>query len=496
MKLSTKVSVTITGVLALALVTGAIALLATREIAGLMRRMVSDNLASVKAAEELEIALLHQRGFVSAFILDGGNAAWLEELERRKPAFHEWLERARGTAHTDEERRILDQVSRVYQQYDRTRDRLLVLYHAGETAQATSVLLGEMNQAYERVYRLCEDLIAANERHIERSLAQAQAEVDRVTLTVGAAVGLTGALGAALLSIFFRGVILPLRRMANDARVFAADGESDREAGSVDDELRALGIYMRSLMSNVTETHSHLERSRMQLMTSEKLASLGKLAASVAHEIRNPLTSLKMRLYTVRSAEKGGADFDEDLRVISEEVSRLEEIVRNFLEFSRPPELKMARHEVLALVDKALELCNHWFVEKGVKVRKEESPGLPRVLVDPEQLKQVLLNLLRNAVEAVDEGGEVTVTAAPEVDRSGRAMVVVRIRDDGPGIPAEIRERIPEPFFSTKEEGTGLGLCIAGRIMSRHGGRVELESSGPPGATFAVWIPVARGGDG
>jgi signal transduction histidine kinase len=495
-KLSTKFSLTIIGVLALAFSTGGISLLATREISRLMGHVAADNVPSVRAAEELEIALLEQRGFASSFLLDAGNTAWLEELDRRKPAFDVWLQKAHLTAHTQEERRLLDELTRVYQQYDQTRDHLIDLYQQGRSDEATALLLGDMSRLYDRAYRLCENLIDANESYIGSSLARSQRQGRNVAVGVGAAAGLTALLGLVLLSVFFRGILFPLRRMADDARNFTPGASPAAPVGLPDDELRTLGFYMRSLMTDVTETHTHLQQSRVQLMTSEKLASLGKLAASVAHEIRNPLTSLKMRLYTVRNAERGGADFDEDLRVISEEVTRLEEIVRNFLEFSRAPDLKVTCQEVSTLLDKALELCRHWFVEKGVNVRRDESPGLPPVRADREQMKQVLLNLLRNAAEAVEEGGCVAVSAVQQTDRNGRRMVVVRIHDDGPGIPVEIRERIPEPFLSTKPDGTGLGLCIAARIMAQHDGRLEIESPDGPGATLAVWIPAAEESDG
>jgi signal transduction histidine kinase len=114
------------------------------------------------------------------------------------------------------------------------------------------------------------------------------------------------------------------------------------------------------------------------------------------------------------------------------------------------------------------------------------------VRADAEQIKQVFLNLLRNAAEAMDKGGTVYLSATSVEGHRGRGMIVVHVQDTGPGIPPEVRERILEPFFTTKSEGTGLGLCIAARIMASHEGRLELEPQGYHGASFAVWIPVSR----
>jgi signal transduction histidine kinase len=144
------------------------------------------------------------------------------------------------------------------------------------------------------------------------------------------------------------------------------------------------------------------------------------------------------------------------------------------------------------LIDKTLELCGHRLADKGIRLVRGDRAGLPPVMADAEQVKQVFLNLLSNAAEAMDEGGELRIAA--EAGRDSRPMAVVRFTDTGPGIAADVRSRIFEPFYSTKEGGTGLGLCIAARIMARHGGRLELEPAAGRGASFAVWIPAAQGG--
>jgi signal transduction histidine kinase len=146
-------------------------------------------------------------------------------------------------------------------------------------------------------------------------------------------------------------------------------------------------------------------------------------------------------------------------------------------------------------LDNTLELAEPRIAHATTKLVREDSPNLPPVLADREQLKQVLLNLLNNAAEAAGEGGQITVITAAESERDGRKMVVVRVSDSGPGVPKEVSDRIFEPFFSTKDEGTGLGLPIAARIMARHEGRLVLESSNEQGTTFAVFIPAAPVGE-
>ena len=129
--------------------------------------------------------------------------------------------------------------------------------------------------------------------------------------------------------------------------------------------------------------------------------------------------------------------------------------------------------------------------ENHIKIVQELAPDLPAVMADPDQLRQVLINLLNNAAEAMTGGGEIRIVATVQRDAEDRRMVVVRVRDSGGGMDEEVRSRAFEPFFSDKENGTGLGLCIAARIMAAHDGLLALESSSPQGTTFAVWIPVA-----
>jgi len=496
MKLGTKISLALVGVLVLAVLSSVVALLSAHRIGSLMQSMVTDNVGSVRAAEELEVALLEQRGFVSSYILDGGNDAWLEELARRKPGFVRWLARARDAAHTDAEREILGRLTGVYHQYNAKREQVITLYRNGNILEAKAILLGDVNSLYDQAYTLCEDLIAANERYIESSIARGRRETRRASLMVGLSVVFTSGLGVGLLLLFFRGVVRPLRRMAEDASLIATERPPNVvPATSPQDELRAVGFYLQTLMSDVAETRSHLEHSRAQLLNAEKLASVGKLAASVAHEIRNPLTSLKMRLFSIRRAVGDTPQCNDDFQVVSEEITRLENVIRNFLEFSRPPELKPRAYSISVLIDKTLELVGHWLREKNIRLVRGSEAGLPPVMADSDQIKQVFINLLRNSVEAISEGGEVEILTTLEQDKAKRPMIAVRFRDNGPGIAGEIRDRIFEPFFSTKAEGTGLGLCIAAQIMARHGGRLELEASTDQGTTFVVWIPVAGSQD-
>jgi signal transduction histidine kinase len=486
--LATKISLVLVGVLVLAVLSSIVSILSAFRFEAFQKTLVTDNLASVQAAEELEIALLEQRGYVLSYILDGGKGKWLEQLAERRKSFDYWLTQARETARSDPERKLLDRLEIVQHSYAGKRDEVVSLYDSGQEEAAKRVLLGDVVALYEQTYNLCEEIIDANQQLVDETSADVRRQVEQVTLVIIVVLIVTMLLGMALLWFFFQGVIFPLRRLAADAR--SAAGEKFDDVGHVrTDELRELGRYVEFLMVDVAETRSDLAHSRTQLARSEKLAAVGKLAASVAHEIRNPLTSMKMWLYSLRRTMGADHESQQKLDVLSDEIARLDNIVRHFLEFSRPPQLKTAPQQMGQILDKTVGLVRYRLEEQHIEVRRTDEPGLPEVPVDAEQLIQVFVNLINNAVEVMPHGGLLRLSIAKS-SRGGQEVLAVHLADTGSGMPEDVQQRIFEPFFTTKPEGTGLGLCIAASVMARHGGGLMLESSSSEGTEWVVWIPT------
>ena len=488
-KLSTKISVTIVGVLLLALASSGAALLTAWQVGELMEGAAEESLPNVRTAEGLELALLEQQGWVLSYTLEPGKQDWLAQLEARKPPFERWLREAETSARSDGERAVLAKLRGAYGRYDQARNEVVRLFAAGKIDEARALVMGDASQRYEEVYSLCKDYIAANMRSIEEANAQAKRRIRDDTLLVASSVVLTIVLGSGLFWQFYAGVLRPLRTMLAEAQGFAR-----HEAGEAipsDDEPRAIGAYLRLLMSDVTDARTTLEQSRTRLEQAEKLASIGKLAASVAHEIRNPLTSIKMWLFWLRNRTRPDREAAEGFDTVAGEIDRLEHVVRNFLEFTRPPPVTLQQCRLNELIEGTLQLIAHRLDEQNIELRRRSNCGDCAVLADPDQLKQVLINLFANAVDAMPGGGRIELEVDRD-DRSGMPMAVVRVADSGPGISSEVAARIFDPFFSTKEEGTGLGLCIAANIMSRHHGRLAFESHDGAGAVFAVWIPLAE----
>ncbi len=237
-----------------------------------------------------------------------------------------------------------------------------------------------------------------------------------------------------------------------------------------------------------------LGESRAHAARHEKLASLGTLAAGVAHEIRNPLTAINVRLHSLKKSLVANSSEQEDALVIGHEIQRLERIVQEFLQFARPTEPKLHAVSADSLLAHMQALFGPQLEKTSIRLNLESLPDL-WVQVDPHQMEQVLINLIQNAVESMEGGGTLTLRSRPGRERqAGRArrVVILEVSDTGKGIPPEVQKRMFDPFFTTKEAGTGLGLAIASRIVEKHGGALECRSEVNRGTTFAILLPNSQ----
>jgi len=242
-----------------------------------------------------------------------------------------------------------------------------------------------------------------------------------------------------------------------------------------------------------------------QLIQSAKLASIGELATNVAHEINNPLTSILGFTTLILDDMEDNDPHKKDLKIIQSEAIRSRDIVRNLLDFARKRGTKKELVEINPLIQKILNLLRHQAEILNIVLREEYAPDLPTIIVDADQLKQVFVNLMKNAFDAMPNGGTLTVTTlaqgfsgkAPQSDfrppetAFPNKMIELRFQDTGEGIAKEHLSKIFDPFFTTKEEvGTGLGLAVTYGIIERHGGRIEVFSEVGIGTTFVIKLPV------
>ena len=238
-----------------------------------------------------------------------------------------------------------------------------------------------------------------------------------------------------------------------------------------------------------TRIEAQLEAER-RLIQAEKLAAVGEMAAGIAHELNNPLTTVTGFTELVLDELPDGREIRPDLELVLREARRARDVVRRLLDFSRRSESERTRVDLNELLDDVLSLTNHLMHTSGVHLDVALGRNLPWVSVDRNQMKQVFLNLFHNALQAMPTGGQLFIRTTSR-QREGRKWVIASIRDTGAGITPEHLGRIFEPFFTTKsgQGGTGLGLSVTYGIVSDHGGEIEVESEVGQGSVFTVWLP-------
>jgi two-component system, NtrC family, sensor kinase len=258
-----------------------------------------------------------------------------------------------------------------------------------------------------------------------------------------------------------------------------------------DDEMGDLARSFNEMTSRLAKSDRELREAQEHLLRAEKLAAVGRMAATVAHEINNPLAGvytyirlIQRRLTEGKTSEADIKKLMEQLGIMGREVERATNIVLNLLDFTRPKEPAKAPTQINRVLDESLQVLTAALTLHDIRITKELG-DVPDVSVDPAQIKQVFLNILTNACEAMRAGGELHIRSRA----AGGGAVAIEFTDTGPGIPVELLPKIFDPFVSTKDKGTGLGLAVAYELVSRHGGKLEVRSAPGEGTCMTVLLP-------
>lgn len=256
--------------------------------------------------------------------------------------------------------------------------------------------------------------------------------------------------------------------------------------GLLADHERAQRHEVEEAAHRLRELNTQLQATFEQLRRADRLSALGELSAGLAHEIRNPLGSIEGAVQILGRRDLPEETRSEFTQMASKEVGRLKGLLSHFLEFARPQPPKVIASDVEALLDSVTKLASETAKMAQSEILVDAGKNLPLVSVDPEQIRQVLLNLVINAVQATPAAGQIWLRAVSDGDE-----VRIEVQDEGVGIPEENLERIFDPFFTTRTNGTGLGLSIAYQIVSKHGGHIAARKNPERGMTFVVTLPVA-----
>lgn len=294
-----------------------------------------------------------------------------------------------------------------------------------------------------------------------------------------------GTFGASLLA---RRITRPIKRLAEGTvRVAKGDFSHKIEIGS-QDEIGNLAENFNQMSRNLQLAREREALTQKKLIQAEKLASIGRIAAGIAHEIRNPLTSVKLNIQKVLESDRLEGTEKDHLDISQEGISHIENFVKELLNFTRVSELNRDRFSVEQIMEESVKMIAESLERKRVYLERDFQANLPGVYVDADRLRQVFLNILRNAYEAVDDGGRIAVCLSRTEDDSAK-KVKIEISDNGCGIPEKDWEAIFEPFYTTKSSGIGLGLANARKIIEQHQGSIRVKKKEGEGACFEILIP-------
>ena len=427
------------------LIAGA-AWIAAREFSALHREFDKVQRESFRIADQLVSAVARLNSRLLAFEASG-EATSRAEFERDSRALDAWIDAQYVHLQTPAERHLLDRINEEYDVYLAEGRQLIATRAPNESDAETDKRLARIEVAAQTLIKLGGQLGDAHRAALGQLVTSFDRGLNLLKALIIGSLALLVAFGAMGLRALYRDLVAPLR-------------------------------------TQLVESRALIERQ-------EKLASLGVLAAGVAHEIRNPLTAIKARLFTQqKSLEKGSPAFN-DSELISKEITRLERIVRDFLHFASPSEPEWGAVSARQLLGEVRELLAPELGKKEIALDLENG-GDFSLQADAQQLKQVLINLVQNAAESIGGRGRVTLRACEDrlaLEGRMREVVILEVADTGSGIPAEVQKQLFDPFYTTKPTGTGLGLSIAMRILEKHRGTLQFQTEPGRGTTFGLVLP-------
>jgi len=484
LKLSTKAVFIIAVMIVIGMATCIAALVYAWQMRQALDDSISQNAMEMLAAAELDIALVKQRGFMTFHILDADNQKWMDELDNLKPVFRASLERFKKSAVELEEKALLVEAEEAFTRYDALRNKIVAMYKEGERAMARQLTLTDLDKLYRDSVEKCDQIVELNKRDILAVLRFGEREFRHFKDVVAVSICLISLLGSGLIWLLVNSVFKPLRQMAKEVQSFSVKGRGVVEATHQDD-LGTLVSGLKMFMSEATEIRSDLEKSRHDLVHAKRLAAIGNTVAQVAHEIKNRLVVLGGFARSIEKRAKDTEGTRTKARIISREVNKLEHMLKQITEFSKPIRLEIEISSLNDWLEGVVPKLAE-FTPKGITIKMSLDPHTLEVGIDAERMEQVVVNLIRNAMEAMEAVGTITVSTC--LHEQGAALIM---KDDGPGMSDEVRNQIFEPFFTTKKEGTGLGLAISRGIVLDHGGDMRCESSPDKGTTFTITFPLA-----
>jgi signal transduction histidine kinase len=414
----------------------------------LREKLTAVQLQSFQIAGHFQQSILELNNIVLRYGVYQNGSDW-SRFKVLSKQLDTWIDDQRPELSTDKEKQILDFINNKYDYYMLAASNIEARVHSETQVPTPLAEFADFEKQSQSILKLSLELADAHRESMDSFLAESKKSLAYLRFLLGTSLALLLLAGGGLAVVVYGGLIAPLR-------------------------------------VKLVQSEALLERQ-------EKLASLGMLAAGVAHEVRNPLTAIKAWLFIQQKQLKPGSPEQADAEIISNEVTRLEHIVRDVLLFARPSEPRLSEVAAEEPLKHVQALLGPQMEKSGIRLAVENSVSA-RVRIDEQQIQQVLINLVQNAADSIGENGTITLRVRVDMKLLGNGeqnVAILEVADTGKGIPPEVEKRLFDPFFTTKESGTGLGLSIAARIVEKHGGALQYQTFLNRGTVFGVVLPRA-----
>jgi signal transduction histidine kinase/predicted transcriptional regulator len=454
-------------------------------------RLIEENVQNARVAKELKLSLYSIRAASLTYLFDRSPER-IADLQQKQNEFLNLLEKSKETTKSTEANLLFQRISALFSNYQQTLKNALELHRMGRISQPNALIVHASNDLIKTIDENADNFIIANEN------AQAELRVsilknDYIIRKATMALGIGGAVLGLILGWFIARIIInPIYKLVLKVRDAAGSEMVEHIRMSPGKELEELDEHINRLIRRINKAHEDLQKNRLLLEQSNKFAAIGKIAPALAHEIRNPLTSVKLLIYTMMQEEDLSREKLHDFEIISHEISRVEGFLQKFLKYARPAKPQIQSVEIEPVIQEVLYLMSAQLKQNNIQVMENYSTKGSFIQVDPDMIKQILMNLVLNAIESMGNKGEMSILTRIKPDQKNKQFLELSISDSGPGIPQEIVDTLFDPFVKGKDQGIGLGLSISQRIAEQHQGWISAANNSGKGASFTIHLPVKQ----
>jgi signal transduction histidine kinase len=451
--------------------------------------LMEQNVQSAKMAKELNLSLFEIRAASLTYLFDRSSER-IAALQEKQNEFIVLLEKAKASANSEEEDNLLQQIAALFSNYQQTLTNALELHRKGYISQPNALIVHASQDLINTIEEKTNGFISSKES-AQAAYGESIKTNDDIIRTAMYALGCGGIiLGLVLGWLIARIILNPIYKLVLKVRDAAGSEMVEHIKMSPGKELEELDLHINRLIGRINQAHEDLQKNRELLERSSKLAAIGKIAPALAHEIRNPLTAIKMLIYAMMQEPEINEDKRHDLEIITHEINRVEGFLQNFLKYARPAKPQMRMVSIIPEIKDTLQLMQPRLRQSNITLTESHQHENLRIKADPDMIKQIIMNLVLNAVESMGQDGELKLTTLVNADDAENQLFQISVSDTGPGIPDEIKDSLFDPFVKGKDQGVGLGLSISQRIAELHRGWISAANNSGKGATFTIHLPM------